>query len=67
MDIPSAVYELARWYKLEVDIKKGIPDGPLITGNIQRSIPLDVLVENLNLQRKDFHIKLIGKTITVTP
>jgi ferric-dicitrate binding protein FerR (iron transport regulator) len=67
MDIPSAVYELARWYHIDVDIKKGIPDGPLITGNIQRSIPLDSLVENLNLLRKDLHIKLTGKKMTVTP
>jgi len=65
MDIPSAVYELARWYDKDVHIEKVLPQGPLSLGNIQRSLPLKDVLENL--QRNDLHFKLDNKTIIVTP
>lgn len=62
--IPMVLRQLARWYDMEVEYRKGLPEGK-ISGDIPRNLNLSEVLKVLKLSGVDFKIE--GKKIIVEP
>ncbi|HWK07363.1 MAG TPA: FecR domain-containing protein [Puia sp.] len=65
MDIPTAMWEVGRYYGMDIKFMPGIAGGSLAKGTFQRTVSLQHLLEMA--ERKHLHFRIEEKTIIVEP
>lgn len=63
-DVRTMMRQLARWYDLDIKYE-GDPPARIFGGSIGRELNLSQVLEIL--RKNDFHLKVEGRTITVSP
>lgn len=66
LDIKAALWQLAQSYHMRILFDDNIKSGTLGSGNIQRDLPLNRLLKDLELPDLHFEVRMQDNTIVVT-